>query len=81
MAMNKKNKLSLQQADHTENIIVWKSNENTSSEGNLIRFPSNQEEATYQEVSIKDTSVKLKIISSGFGSGRSFSSASLQLAA
>lgn len=79
--MNNKNKFfSKKQADTTENTIVWKSKVNPQSEGNIIRFPSNQE-TTYQEISIGETPVKLRIISSGFGSGKKASSTPIQLAA
>lgn len=79
--MNKKNKPSSQkQTETTENTIVWKSEVNKQSEGNIIHFPSKQE-ATYQEISIGRTPIKLKIISSGFGSGRKATSTPMQLAA
>lgn len=79
--MNNKNKLSSQkQTNTTENTIVWKSKGSPQSEGNIIHFPSKQE-AIYQEISIGETPVKLKIFSSGFGSGRKTSSTHMQLAA
>lgn len=53
--------------DHTaEATVVWETTKNPTKEANVVHFPTVEQEATYQEISV-GPNTRLTIVSSGFG--------------
>jgi hypothetical protein len=65
---------------NAEATVVWKTTVKPKTKGNIVEFPTHFE-STYQEVPIHQGQVRLKIVSSGFGRSKNFSSTHMQLAA